>query len=158
HRLAAEARLALQRDAPNAEALLGSVPATLRREPGLVLDHARWLRRADRTTDALALWQRAGEAAQRDASADELSGFWTERNLLARRLLRDSAATKAYALASQHGDVAADQVLDAEFLAGFIALRRLKDPAAAQRHFSVLAASSKAAITQARAHYWLARA
>src|SRR5689334_18837289 len=71
HRLAAEARLALQRDATNAEVLLGSVPTALRREPGMMLDHARWLRRADRTTDALALWQRAGEAAQREAPADE---------------------------------------------------------------------------------------
>ena len=158
HRLAAEARLALQRDATNAEVLLGSVPTALRREPGMMLDHARWLRRADRTTDALALWQRAGEAAQREAPADELSGFWTERNLLARRLLRDGNAAKAYALANRHGEIAADQVLDAEFLAGFIALRRLKDPAAAQRHFRVLADTSKAAITQARAHYWLARA
>jgi soluble lytic murein transglycosylase len=158
HRLAAEARLALQRDASSAEALLGSVPAALRREPGVILDHARWLRRADRTTDALALWQRAGEAAQRAAAVDELSGFWTERNLLARRLLRDGSAAKAYPLANHHGDVAAEQVLDAEFLAGFIALRRLKEPAAAQRHFTALAESSRAAITQARAHYWLARA
>jgi soluble lytic murein transglycosylase len=158
HRLAAEARLALQRDAPNAEALLGAVPAALRREPGMMLDHARWLRRADRITDALALWQRAGETAQHDASADELPGFWSERNLLARRLLRDGNAAKAYALTNHHGDVAADQVVDAEFLAGFIALRRLNDPAAAQQHFSMLAQSSKAAITQGRAHYWLARA
>ena len=48
--------------------------------------------------------------------------------------------------------------LDAEFLAGFIALRRLNDPAAATRHFTALADLSKAAITQGRAHYWLGRA
>jgi peptidoglycan lytic transglycosylase len=158
HRLAAEARLALQRDAPNSEALLGVLPVALRREPGMMLDHARWLRRADRTADALSLWQRAGEAAQSEASSDELSGFWTERNLLARRLLRDGNASGAYALVDQHGEVAPDQLLDAEFLAGFIALRRLNDPAAAQRHFARLATQSKAAITQGRAHYWLGRA
>ncbi len=49
-------------------------------------------------------------------------------------------------------------MLDAEFLAGFIALRRLNDPAAATRHFTALADLSKAAITQGRAHYWLGRA
>ena len=49
-------------------------------------------------------------------------------------------------------------MLDAEFLAGFIALRRLNDPAAATRHFTTLADLSKAAITQGRAHYWLGRA
>ncbi|HEY7576584.1 MAG TPA: lytic transglycosylase domain-containing protein [Acetobacteraceae bacterium] len=158
HRLAAEARLALQRDAPNAETLLASLPAGLRHAPGMMLDHARWLRRADRTADALALWQRAGEAAQRDATADELPGFWTERNLLARRLLRDGNAAGAYALADRHGEIAPDQSLDAEFLSGFIALRRLNNPVAAQRHFATLAGLSKAAITQGRAHYWLGRA
>ena len=30
-------------------------------DPGMMLDHARWLRHADRTADAFALWQRAGE-------------------------------------------------------------------------------------------------
>jgi soluble lytic murein transglycosylase-like protein len=48
-------------------------------------------------------------------------------------------------------------VVDAEFLAGWIALRRLHDTAAAHRHFARLAAVSPAAITQGRAHYWLAR-
>ena len=87
-----------------------------------------------------------------------LAAFWTERNLLARRLLRDGDAAGAYALAAQHGRITPDQMLDAEFLAGFIALRRLNDPAAATRHFTALADLSKAAITQGRAHYWLGRA
>ncbi len=56
------------------------------------------------------------------------------------------------------GAITPDQMLDAEFLAGFIALRRLNDAAAATRHFTTLAELSKAAITQGRAHYWLGRA
>jgi soluble lytic murein transglycosylase len=158
HRAAAEARLALQHDAPNGETLVAALPEPLRRDPGIMLDGARWLRRADRPADARALWKRAGEAAQRDASDGELAAFWTERNVLARRLLRDGNAAGAYALAAQHGRTTQDQTLDAEFLAGFIALRRLHDPAAAVRHFSALSEQSKAAITQGRAHYWLGRA
>jgi len=158
HRAAAEARLALQRDAPGAEAQLTALPIALRREPGMMLEHARWLRHADRTADALALWQRAGEAAQADAPAEQLARFWTERNVLARRLLHDGNVAGAYALAAQHGRVTADQALDAEFLAGFIALRRMNDAAAATRHFTTLAGLSQAAITQGRAHYWLGRA
>src|SRR5215472_1545545 len=148
HRAAAETRLALQHDAPNAEALLAALPESLRRDPGMMLDRARWLRHADRTADALALWQRAGEAAQRDAPAGQLSGFWTERNLLARRLLRDGNAAGAYALAANHGPIAPEQMLDAEFLAGFVALRRQHDPATAARHFATLAGLSDAAITR----------
>jgi soluble lytic murein transglycosylase len=158
YRATAEARLALQHDASNADALIAALPASGRSAPGMVLDRARWLRHQDRTADALALWQRAGEAAQRDATRNELARFWTERNQLARRLLRDGNAAGAYALAAEHGQVTPEQLLDAEFLAGFIALRRLNDPAAATRHFTTLAGLSSSVITQGRAHYWLARA
>ena len=54
---------------------------------------------------------------------DQLAAWWTERNILARRLLRDGDAAGAYALGAQHGPIAPEQALDAEFLAGFIALR-----------------------------------
>jgi soluble lytic murein transglycosylase len=157
HRAAAEARLALLRNAPNAGTLVSTAPASLRSDPAMMLDYARWLRHAERIADALALWQRAGEAAQRDATQDQLAGFWIERNLLARRLLRDGDGVDAYALVAHHGEITPEQALDGEFLAGFIALRRLNDPAVAKRHFTALAALSKAAITQGRAYYWLGR-
>jgi len=123
----------------------------------MVLDRARWLRHGDRTADALALWRRDGEPAQRDASPDDLPAFWIERNLLARRLLRDGDPAGAYALADRPGQLPPEQALDAEFLAGVVALRRLHDPGEATRHFASLAELSKAAITQGRAHYWLGR-
>jgi soluble lytic murein transglycosylase len=158
HRAAGEALLALARNAANAGALVLALPAALRSDPAMVLDYARWLRRADRTADAFALWQRAGETAQRDAASDQLAGFWNERNLLARRLLREGEEAEAYALCAHHGQITSEQMIDAEFLAGFIALRRQSDPAAAKSHFAALASLSKAAITQGRAYYWLGRA
>ena len=158
HRAAAEALLALQDDAANAETLLAALPAAGRADPAMMLEHARWLRHADRTADALALWQRDGDAAQQNAPPDDLAAFWTERNLLTRQLLQEGNSAGAYALASDHGTISPAQMLDAEFLAGFIALRRLNDPAAAAQHFATLATLSNAAITQSRAHYWLGRA
>src|SRR6185312_6159018 len=84
HRKTGEARLALQKDTPKAEALLAEVPPDLRDDPGLVLDHARSLRRADRLADAIALWTAQGTAAQ-SAAPDHAGSFWAERNLLARK-------------------------------------------------------------------------
>jgi soluble lytic murein transglycosylase len=156
HRKAGEARLALQKDMPNAEALLAEVPPELRDDPGLVLDHARFLRRTDRLADAVALWMQQGATAQ-SAVPDHAASFWAERNLLARKLLQDGNAADAYALVSAHGQSEPEAVADAEFLAGFIALRKLHDPAAATHHFARLA-RSHAAITQGRAQYWLGRA
>jgi soluble lytic murein transglycosylase len=157
HRTAAEVQLALKHDAPGAEAMVATLPPGLRDDPGIVLDLARYLRRADRDTDAAALWLRAGAAAQVAAPA-HLGDFWIERNALIRKLLKSGDNATAYALAKAHGQTAPEQATDAEFLAGFIALRRLRDPASGVLHFQALAAMSKAAITQGRAHYWLGRA
>ena len=86
----AEARVAFQRDDPRAEALLAAAHAAERDDPGLMLDHARYLRQTERNADALALWRRDGAAAQdaiRASAPEHLSAFWAERNLLARALL-----------------------------------------------------------------------
>ena len=157
-RARADTRLALKRDDPSALGLLAVLPADARSDPALVLEQARWLRRAGHDDDAVALWQSAGAQAEQAASADHLAAFWDERNVLARHLLRAGDAKNAYAVAAAHAQRAPEQLGDAEFLAGFIALRRLNDIPAAIRHFGAVAAASKAAITQARAHYWLGRA
>jgi len=153
----AEARLALHRDDPQAAALLARVPAPLR-DPGLFLEQAKWLRRSGRDADAVALWRASGTAAERAAPDAHRTAFWNERNLLARRRLRENDAAGAYGLAADAAQTAPEAVADAAFLAGWIALRRLDDPARAAAHFAALSLVSTAAVTQARAHYWLARA
>ena len=149
-RAVAFARLGFRRDDPPA-----TIPDST--DPGLVLDEAKWLRRQNGDGSALALWLRLGAAAEMAAAPDRRPLFWDERNLLARRLLRANDAAGAYALVSAHSQTG-EPMLDAEFLAGWIALRRLNRPTEAAEHFSRLAAASNAVITQARAHYWLGRA
>lgn len=152
----AEARLALRRDDPAAAALFAALPEADRQDPTLVLEQARWLRRANQDEAALAFWKTAGDAAEKQAPPDRLAAFWDERNIMIRRRLRQGDAAGAYALATGHAQTAGEPLLSAEFLAGFIALRRLGDPATAMPHFRALAVS-KSAITQGRTHYWLAR-
>jgi soluble lytic murein transglycosylase len=159
---AAEARLAFKRDDPSALAMVGLLTSAQREAApnaaGLFLEQARYLRRSNDDAAALALWTSDGAAAEAAAPPDHAADFANERLTMTRRLLRDGDASGALALAAAHGPGTAEQVADAEFLAGFIALRRLNDPRLAQRHFAALAAVSKAAITQGRAHYWLGRA
>jgi soluble lytic murein transglycosylase len=148
-RSAAEAWLAAKRDDPKTEALAAALPQALRTEAGLALDRARALRRAGSP-------QQAAAVLNATAPADRQPAFWAERNLLARRLVREGDARTAYAVAAAHGQTGDEQKAEAEFLAGFIALRLLKDPALAEPHFRRLS-EMRAAITQGRAHYWLAR-
>ncbi len=151
-----DAMIALRRDAPNAQKLLAAIPADQQNDPALMLEQLRFLRRANRDDDALALWRSNGFAAEQKAT--ERNPFWDERNRLARHRLVAGDAEGAYDLANDSSQLGAEQAVDARFLAGFIALRRLSKPELAAEHFRKLAAMSKAAITQGRAHYWLARA
>ena len=154
----AEAVLALRRDDPDAAALVAALPRAGRTDWAVVLEQAHALRRTNQDDAAVALWKDSGTAAERAAPAEHRAAFWDERNIMARRRLRQGDAAGAYAIADGHAQPGGEALVDAEFLAGFIALRKLNDAAGATRHFQSLAALSKAGITQGRAHYWLGRA
>ncbi len=159
---AARAVLALRADRPDAGDQLAGLPASVREWPLVFFETARWLRRAGRLADAAALWQASGEGATH-AAGDRAAAFLAERETLARQILATGDAETAYAVIA--GGVAdpagaaetAAARADPIFLAGFIALESLHDPARAAPHFRALAALSPAVITQARAHYWLGR-
>jgi soluble lytic murein transglycosylase len=159
---AAQARLAFKRDDPAGLALYAGLSAGQRgarpNAAGLFLEQARYLRRGGQDAAAMSLWTADGAAAEAGVAEDHQADFANERLILARRLLHDGDAAGALAVVAGHGPGGAEQVADQEFLAGFIALRRLNNPLAAQRHFAQVAAVSKAAITQGRAHYWMGRA
>lgn len=153
----AEARLALKRDDSAADTSFAALSPAWQADPGMMLDRVRFLRRQGRMAEAVALWLGAGSAAQSGAPG-YLGEFWSERHLITRRLMQEGASKDAYAIVAAHGQTAAETATEAEFLAGFIALRLLRDPAAATTHFETLDRISKAAITQGRAHYWMGRA
>ncbi len=154
----AEARMALRRDDPAAGGLVAGLGEKARRDPELFLDQAQALRRAGQDEAAVALWSKGGPAAEKAAAGERRALFWSERQQMARRRLRDGDTAGAYALAAGHAQTSAETAVDGEFLAGFIALRRMNDPARALVHFKTLAALSQAAITQGRAQYWIGRA
>ncbi len=152
----AEARLALKRDDPTAPALAATL-GPLAADPTLVLELARWYRRAGQDRDAARVWTGPGAAAEQAAPPDRQQAFWDERNLLARRLLRANEPALAASIVAAQA-AAREATLDQAFLAGWIALRRTNQPEIAAVHFQRLATLSSAALTQSRAAYWLGRA
>ncbi len=144
-RAIAEARLAFRADRE------GDARA---RDIGVAHDRARMLRRKDRDAEAAAVWI-AAEPLQRDLAPEAARWIWQERQILARKLLRLGDATNAYRVAAGHGQAEPGEARqEGEFLAGFIALRRLGDAASAQRHFARVAEGSVSVITRARSAYW----
>ncbi|HEY8612611.1 MAG TPA: lytic transglycosylase domain-containing protein, partial [Roseomonas sp.] len=149
HRALADTRLAIASERAG--------PVTAGDDLGLLAASARLLRRQDRDAEAAAAWA-AAAPLQRDLPPEAARGIWIERQILARKLLRLGQARLAYQVAAQHGQAGGEPRLDAEFLAGWIALRRLNEPALAARHFSMLGDNSASVITRARAAYWEGRA
>ena len=153
----ATARLAYAADRADADAptlATAALGSSAMGDPGLTFERARWLRRRDRDGEAVTAWAEGPAAPPETAVAT-----WPERQIMGRKLLRLGDARAAYGVIAGHGITGLSGARqDAEFLAGFIALRRLEEPAAAERHFIALAEGSRSVITRARALYWQGRA
>jgi len=151
-RAVAEARIAMRQQSGSASALLAAVPESARSDPGLVYEQARWLRRTG--SDAAA--RRVLTANPVDAARPE--PFWQERSQLARSALAEVGADEAYRVASSHGFTSGSEFGDAEWLAGWIALRFLQQPELAARHFLTMFENVSHPVSRARGAYWSARA
>ncbi|MGE0152739.1 MAG: transglycosylase SLT domain-containing protein [Reyranellaceae bacterium] len=148
----AEARLALAGRAGDAESRLAAVPAALRGDGGLLFDQARYLRRSGRDGEAqTVLLGSRSEAANLDQ-------WWIERGYHARELVQQGAYQDAYRIARAHDGARGAGFAELEFLSGWIALRFLKQPAEALRHFQALHAGVSFPISKARGAYWTGRA
>jgi soluble lytic murein transglycosylase len=154
----ARARIALQSESKGVTGLIEAVPKAQAGNPGLAYDRFIWRMKKDLYDEAQEL------ILERSTSAETLGRpeAWAERRaVLARYLMRNGKAREAYRVAANHylpTDSGASNYADLEFLAGFIALRRLDDPGAALKHFQHLLAGVSTPISLARAHYWIGRA
>ncbi|MBL9052494.1 MAG: lytic transglycosylase domain-containing protein, partial [Tabrizicola sp.] len=151
----AQARLGLQEDAKGVTALIEAVPEARAGDAGLAHDRFIWRMKRDLYDEALEM------ILQRSTSAGALGRpeAWAERRaVLARYLMRRDRAAEAYEVASRHFLTEGQDFIDLEFLAGFIALRRLDDPAKALAHFRHLETGVSTPISTARAKYWQGRA
>lgn len=149
-----KARLALRADKDGVSALVNAVPKALKDDPGLAFERFLFRMRHDNYADAAAL------IVDRSASAQGLGdpmAWAAKRADLARILMRKGEPKNAYRVASTHHLTDLGDMGDLEFLSGFIALRKLNDPARALQHFERLAGATTP-ISQARAQYWLGRA
>lgn len=151
----AAARIGLRADAPGVTALVAAVPKAVASDPGLAYERFIWRMRKDRYPDAATLiLDRSGSAASLGNPA-----AWAERRAsLARIMMRQGAPQTAYDIAAHHWLTSGSDYADLEFLAGFLALRKLGEPAKALVHFQNLQKAVVTPISLARASYWIARA
>ena len=144
----AQARILLMTKEGGADKAVKAVPKALQDHPGLIYERLRWRRRKELTEEAIALLEHPSANAVRP----EL--WWVERSIMARKALQMGHISKAYDLASHHGLTSGLRFADAEWLAGWIALRFLQDKDIAYGHFKKLHDTVTSPISKAKGAYW----
>lgn len=152
-----EARIALRRDVAGVDARIAAVPAALREHPGLAWERFLWRDRRGRTEDARDLMVAQSQSAE---ALGEPERWAARRRAFARSALRAGDDQLAYELSSRHfttAEAGFDHA-DLEWIAGYVALMRLNDPARAVTHFEAFGQAVSGPISLGRAGYWLGRA
>jgi soluble lytic murein transglycosylase len=151
-KLLATARIKLGTSAKGALAAYAHVPPELRHDPGLQFDLMRWYVRKGSDEDALAILEHPPKELGRPAA------WWPYRQSTARDLLNQNDYQRAYTLIQDSQLPDGQQQAEAEFTAGWIALRFLKSPALAYPHFVRLHDQSTRPLSVSRGAYWAGRA
>ncbi len=167
HQALVLARIALRSGGPDAAARLAAVPAAQRNDAGLVLDRALWLKRVGRLGEAQAL---LGTADVKPGSMTDPE-FWLKTRLdYARVAWRAGDFDAGYRIAARHNAIAPGKTvaerplaerqayIDSEWLAGWLALRKLNRAPQAIGHFRNVRAAALTPLSQARGDYWAGRA
>ena len=140
-----------------AEKAFAAVPASLRNDPSYMFSRALYLRRSKQATSRPP--QVMAEAPRDPELLVDGDEWWAERRLITRELLDKGDPKTAYEVASHHGAESPAQQIEAEFHAGWIALRFLNDPANGSAAFRrAVAQTASTPISISRVAYWQGRA
>jgi len=135
--------------------LIAAVDPSWRDDPAYLFLRIEYLRKQEKYEEAAKLLARMPRESEALVDPGE---WWTEQRIVSRGLLDRGDFRGAYRIAANHAATAATDVVDAEFHAGWYALRGLEDAAAAARHFRRILDASSRPISASRAWYWLGRA
>jgi soluble lytic murein transglycosylase len=152
YRALAVARMLLRHRRGNVDRSIAQVPKHLKKDLGLIYERLRWRRQKGKIDGAIELLKGLPFVVP---NADR---WWDERAYLARKKLQKGHITEAYKITRNHGAKSGASYADGEWMSGWIALRFIKDPKTAKRHFVRLYKAVKYPVSLARGAYWVARA
>ncbi|MBL28390.1 MAG: lytic murein transglycosylase [Rhodospirillaceae bacterium] len=152
YRNLALARINLMTDEPGVDRTIARVPDALRNDPGLAYARLAWRNRRDRYEDTLEILL----APPPDLTHPR--AWWRLREQTIRTAFQNGFLADAYWLASRHAQEDGIGFAESEWMAGWLALRFLNEPAVAFEHFVTMSAAVSYPISLGRAAYWAARA
>ena len=154
---AAETAQLLLDGSPAGEKKYGNLSSAMREELAMKYVLSRYYRRKENFAKARSILVTVpGDPV---AMGNPEAWFEERRNIVRRSVgPKNSMNWKAaYQIARNHGLNSGDFVVDAHFLAGWVALRYMRDPNSAMEHFGKLQRAADTRTEQARASYWIGR-
>jgi soluble lytic murein transglycosylase len=140
--------------APNAGALLASVDGKWNGDPGYLFARIEYLRKQEKYAEAAALLQQMPRDRGELVNAGE---WWNEQRIVSRGLVDQGDFKTAYRIVANYAATTPTDIVEAEFHAGWYALRGLQDAKTAQNHFRKILDFSNGPISVSRAWYWMGR-
>lgn len=140
--------------APNAGVLLGSVDGKWNGDPGYLFARIEFLRKQEKYGEAAKLLQQMPRDRDELVNAGE---WWNEQRIVSRGLVDQGDFKAAYRIVANYAATTPTDIVEAEFHAGWYALRGLQDAKTAQSHFRKILDFSNGPISVSRAWYWMGR-
>lgn len=138
-----------------ADALIKAVDARWQKDPAYTYLHIRHLRNKEDYRAAATLFAAMPEEPARLVNP---GAWWNEQRIVSRGLADLGDYRDAYRVAARHGADEPTDIVEAEFHAGWYALRDLGEPKTAAKHFQRILQVSDRPLSVSRAWYWLGRA
>ncbi len=150
----AQLRLTIQKNDAGAKAAVAKALQNFKKNPGVMFDVVRWNRKQYETNTAIKLL----ETLDPKYEAASPQAWWTERNILARRMMEEKKWQAAYNLIAKHKLSKGEHYANAEWMLGWIDLTKLKHPEKAVKRFIELHGRVNMPVSKSRMAFWAAEA
>jgi len=149
------ARFALMTRSYGVDSAIAKVPAQFKNDIGLQFDRAKWRRKRGRYDSALEIINNLPQDPKLLVKPDL---WFKEKFIIARSRINKKRFAEAYGLLINHGVLDSGNLAEAEWHAGWLALRFLNKPEAAVQHFKTMHEGVNYPISKSRAAYWVGKA
>ncbi|MDX1916517.1 MAG: hypothetical protein SFT68_00835, partial [Rickettsiaceae bacterium] len=143
--------IAIIQNKPDLERAFHEVRGSYKYIPGLLYAYLNLHKKAEPTEELVSLHQKTPKNSVYQKE------WWSLKNYLARELIDRKKFALAYKVITSHANIEKIDLVDAEWLAGWLALEFLNKPELSKKHFKIVEENARTCISRARGSYWLAR-
>ena len=150
----AKLRLSIQKNNSGAKTAVAKALKNYKTNHGIMFDVIRWYRKQYQTDKAIDLL----ESIDPKYATESAAVLWTDRNILARRMMEEKNWQAAYDLIAGHQLTKGENYANAEWMLGWLELTKLNQHEKAAKRFIELHSRMIMPVSKSRMAFWAAEA